>query len=106
MARTAGLELADAPTPLPSDLASLRVPTDVRLSPDGQQACFVVKEAAPDQAGYRMALWLVPADGSAAAPPADPGRPAGRRSALEPGRPLAGLPLRPWRRAAGRRRAP
>ncbi len=51
--------------PLPSDLASLRVPTDVRLSPDGQQVCFVVKQAAPDQAGYRMALWLVPADGSA-----------------------------------------
>ena len=25
----------------------------------------MVKEAAPDQAGYRMALWLVPADGSA-----------------------------------------
>ncbi len=51
--------------PLPSDLASLRVPTDVRLSPDGQQACFVVKETAPDQAGYRLSLWLVPADGSA-----------------------------------------
>ena len=51
--------------PLPSDLASLRVPTDVRLSPDGRPACFVVKEASPDQAGYRMALWLVPADGSA-----------------------------------------
>jgi acylaminoacyl-peptidase len=50
--------------PLPSDLASLRVPTDVRLSPDGQQACFVVKEAAPDRGGYRAALWLVPADGS------------------------------------------
>ncbi len=51
--------------PLPSDLASLRVPTDVRLSPDGQLACFVVKEPAPDQVSYRMALWLVPADGSA-----------------------------------------
>ena len=51
--------------PLPSDLASLRVPTDVRLSPDGQWVCFVVKGASPDQAGYRMALWLVPADGSA-----------------------------------------
>jgi dipeptidyl aminopeptidase/acylaminoacyl peptidase len=50
--------------PLPSDLASLRIPTDVRLSPDGQLVCFVVKETAPDQAGYRMALWLVPADAS------------------------------------------
>lgn len=48
-----------------SDLASLRVPTDVRLSPDGQQACFVVKSVAPDQSGYRSALWIVPVDGSA-----------------------------------------
>ncbi len=50
--------------PSASDLASLRVPTDVRLSPDGRQACFVVKESAPDLAGYRTALWLVPVDGS------------------------------------------
>ncbi|MEA2026424.1 MAG: hypothetical protein U9O18_07015, partial [Chloroflexota bacterium] len=50
--------------PSASDLASLRVPTDVRLSPDGRQTCFVVKESAPDQAGYRTALWLVPTDGS------------------------------------------
>ena len=50
--------------PTAADLASLRVPTDVRLSPDGRQACFVVKEAAPDRAGYRSALWLVPVDGS------------------------------------------
>ena len=48
-----------------SDLASLRVPTEVRLSPDGRQACFVVKETAPNLAGYRTALWLVPTDGSA-----------------------------------------
>ena len=51
--------------PQPSDLAQLRVPTDVRLSPDGRSACFVVKEAAADQAGYRMALWLAPTDGTA-----------------------------------------
>jgi dipeptidyl aminopeptidase/acylaminoacyl peptidase len=51
--------------PTASDLAFLRVPTDVRLSPDGQQAVFVVKEPAPDQSGYRMALWIVPTDGSA-----------------------------------------
>ena len=50
--------------PSASDLASLRVPTDVRLSPDGRFACFVVKENAPDLAGYRSALWLVPVDGS------------------------------------------
>jgi len=53
--------------PSASDLASLRVPTDVRLSPDGQQTCFVVKGSAPDQAGYRMSLWLVPTDGSESA---------------------------------------
>ncbi len=53
--------------PQPSDLAQLRVPTDVRLSPDGRSACFVVKEAAADQAGYRMALWLAPTDGTAPA---------------------------------------
>ena len=51
-------------SPAASDLASLRVPTAVRLSPDGRLACYVVKEAAPDQAGYRSALWLVPTDGS------------------------------------------
>ncbi len=51
--------------PTAADLASLRVPTDVRLSPDGRFACFVVKESAPDLAGYRTALWLVPTDGSA-----------------------------------------
>ncbi len=52
--------------PSASDLASLRVPTDVRLSPDGRFACFVVKESAPDLAGYRSALWLAPVDGSEA----------------------------------------
>ncbi len=50
--------------PSATDLASLRVPTDVRLSPDGRFACFAVKETAPDLAGYRSALWIVPADGS------------------------------------------
>jgi dipeptidyl aminopeptidase/acylaminoacyl peptidase len=50
--------------PTPADLASLRVPTDVRLSPDGRMACIEVKEATPDQAGYRNVLWLVPVDGS------------------------------------------
>jgi acylaminoacyl-peptidase len=37
----------------------------VRLSPDGRRACFVVKETAPDLAGYRTALWIAPVDGSA-----------------------------------------
>jgi dipeptidyl aminopeptidase/acylaminoacyl peptidase len=52
--------------PTPTDLARLRVPTDLRLSPDGRQVCFVVKEAAPGLDGYRTALWLAPADGSEA----------------------------------------
>ena len=50
--------------PAAADLASLRVPTDLRLSPDGRFACFVVKAPAPDLAGYRTALWIVPIDGS------------------------------------------
>ncbi len=50
--------------PTAGDLASLRVPTDLRLSPDGRFACFVVKSAAPDLAAYRTALWQVPVDGS------------------------------------------
>ena len=53
--------------PTAADLASLRVPTEVRLSADGRFACFVVKETAPDLAGYRMALWLAPVDASAPA---------------------------------------
>ena len=50
--------------PTAQDLASLRVPTDVRLSPDGRFAAYVVKENAPDLAGYRTAVWLAPVDGS------------------------------------------
>ncbi|MFO7533057.1 MAG: prolyl oligopeptidase family serine peptidase, partial [Candidatus Limnocylindrales bacterium] len=53
--------------PTAADLASLRVPTEVRLSPDGRFACFVVKASAPDQTGYRTALWLVPTDASQSA---------------------------------------
>ncbi len=55
-------------SPAAADLASLRVPTDVRLSPDGRSACYVVKSSSPDQTSYRTALWLVPTDGS------EPGR--------------------------------
>ncbi len=50
--------------PTAQDLASLRVPTDVRLSPDGRFAAYVVKQNAPDLAGYRSAIWLAPVDGS------------------------------------------
>ncbi len=50
--------------PKPSDLYDLRVPTDVRLSPDGRWVAFSVKSTAPGQADYREAVWLAPADGS------------------------------------------
>ena len=50
--------------PVAQDLASLRVPTDVRLSPDGKVAAFVVKASSPTLDGYRTAIWSVPSDGS------------------------------------------
>ena len=51
--------------PRPDDLYALRVPSDLRLSPDGRWICFSVKAAAPGKDGHREALWLVPSDGSA-----------------------------------------
>ena len=53
--------------PRPDDLFNLRVPTQVRLSPDGSQVAFTVRSIAPKRDGYRHALWIVPADGSAPA---------------------------------------
>ncbi len=53
--------------PRPDDLYALRVPMDVRLSPDGSRIAFVVKESGPDRDEYRQSLWLLPADGSAPA---------------------------------------
>ena len=50
--------------PRADDLYTLRVPTDVRLSPDGRLVAFVVKSTAPGKDDYRHALWIVPADGS------------------------------------------
>ena len=52
--------------PRPDDLYALRVPMDVRLSPDGGRAAFVVKEPSPGRDEYRQSLWLVPFDGSTA----------------------------------------
>jgi len=49
--------------PRPDDLYALRVPLEVRLSPDGARIAFVVTETAPDKDGYRASVWLVPADG-------------------------------------------
>jgi dipeptidyl aminopeptidase/acylaminoacyl peptidase len=54
-----------ARAPRAEDLYSLRVPTDVRISPDGERVAFVVKEPNPEKDGYRNAIWLVPSDGSA-----------------------------------------
>jgi dipeptidyl aminopeptidase/acylaminoacyl peptidase len=51
--------------PRPSDLYDLRVPLEVAISPDGARVCFVVKQPNPQKDGYRQALWIVPADGSA-----------------------------------------
>ena len=53
--------------PRPDDLFSLRVPTQVSISPDGTQVAFTVRSSAPRRDGYRHALWLVPADGSSPA---------------------------------------
>jgi acylaminoacyl-peptidase len=53
--------------PRPEDLYDLRVPTDLELSPDGRLVAYAVKAVAPGKDGYRSALWIVPADGSAPA---------------------------------------
>jgi dipeptidyl aminopeptidase/acylaminoacyl peptidase len=53
--------------PRPDDLYRLRVAAEPRLSPDGRQAVVTLQTVAPGFDGYRHALWLVPADGSAPA---------------------------------------
>ncbi|CAN5652198.1 S9 family peptidase [soil metagenome] len=52
--------------PNPADLYDLRVPLEVALSPDGALVCYSQKQVSPGKDGYRTALWIVPADGSAA----------------------------------------
>ncbi|HVQ22435.1 MAG TPA: hypothetical protein VMT36_04125, partial [Candidatus Saccharimonadia bacterium] len=52
----------------------MRVPTQVRLSPDGSQVVFTVRSSAPRRDGYRHALWIVAADGSTPARPLTLGR--------------------------------
>jgi dipeptidyl aminopeptidase/acylaminoacyl peptidase len=51
----------------PEDLYDLRVPVEVAISPDARWVAFAVKTVAPAKDGYRTALWIVPADGSAPA---------------------------------------
>ena len=41
-------------SPRPDDLYALRVPIEVRISPDGSRVAFVVKESAPGKDGYRI----------------------------------------------------
>jgi acylaminoacyl-peptidase len=53
--------------PRAADLYDLRVPLEVALSPDGSRVAFVVKANNPKQDGYRLSIWLAPADGSAPA---------------------------------------
>jgi dipeptidyl aminopeptidase/acylaminoacyl peptidase len=50
--------------PRADDLYALRVPIDVRVSPDASRVAFVVKSTSPGKDDYRHALWIVPADGS------------------------------------------
>src|SRR3989304_6206294 len=54
--------------PRPVDLFDLRVPTQVRISPDGSTVVFTLRSIAPARDGYRHTLWLVPSDGSKPAP--------------------------------------
>ncbi len=51
----------------PDDMYGLRIATDPRLSPDGRWVAFTVQASAPRHDGYRHAIWLVAADGSAPA---------------------------------------
>ena len=53
--------------PQPEDLYRFRIPTDPRLSPDGEWIAFTVQAATRGRDAYRHAIWLAPADGSAAA---------------------------------------
>jgi dipeptidyl aminopeptidase/acylaminoacyl peptidase len=105
--------------PRPDDLFDLRVPTQVRLSPDGSQVVFTVRSSAPKRDGYRHALWIVAVAGSTPARPLTLGRrsdtvprwsPDGRSLAFlsdrarssQPGLPIVRrLPRRPRRRHLG-----
>ena len=51
--------------PSPEDLYRFRIPTDPRLSPDGSLVAMTVQSVASGRDGYRHAIWLAPADGSA-----------------------------------------
>jgi dipeptidyl aminopeptidase/acylaminoacyl peptidase len=53
-----------ARTPRPEDLYTLRVPVDVRVSPDGMRVAWAVKESSAGKDDYRHSMWVAPWDGS------------------------------------------
>jgi dipeptidyl aminopeptidase/acylaminoacyl peptidase len=55
-------------------LASLVVPTDAAISPDGQRVAYTL--AIPDGEAWRVELWMVAADGTGARKLADGGAPS------------------------------
>ncbi len=52
-------------SPRADDLYALKVPIEVRISPDGSSIAYVIQETSPGKDGYRLSIWLVPTDGSA-----------------------------------------
>ncbi|MGI8534468.1 MAG: S9 family peptidase [Candidatus Limnocylindrales bacterium] len=55
---------SSARLPSADDLYALRVPVDVRISPDTESIVYCLKESSVGRDDYRQSLWLVPADGS------------------------------------------
>ena len=53
----------------PEDVYRFRIPTEPRLSPDGDRVVFTVKTATAGHDGYRTGLWIAPTDGGAEARP-------------------------------------
>jgi dipeptidyl aminopeptidase/acylaminoacyl peptidase len=52
------------PRPItPDDLYSLRIPSDVQLSPDGARVAYVLTTIDREADEYRAAIWIVPAKG-------------------------------------------
>lgn len=49
----------------PDDVYRLAVPFEPALSPDGETVAFTVRRSSPGKDGYRHAIWMGPADGSA-----------------------------------------
>jgi dipeptidyl aminopeptidase/acylaminoacyl peptidase len=48
--------------PRPEDLYRINVPSDPRLSPDGEWVAFTVQRVAPTFDAYRTSIWLAPTD--------------------------------------------